>query len=558
MIKRALAVCLALAATGCVSFGGGSARPLAEFERFSYRGMDAAYTSAPATGEFFNPIVAGFYPDPSVVRVGEDFYLVHSSFTYVPGIPVLHSRNLVDWRIIGHAYTRDSQINFDGASVSRGLYAPTIRYHDGVFYIVTTGVDGAGGNQIVTARDAAGPWSDPISLPQVDGIDPDLFFDDDGRVYLSHNGPPPDNKPLYDGHRAIYLWEFDLNAMQVVGSPTLLVNGGVDIDSKPVWIEGPHIYKIDGWYYLWCAEGGTAEGHSEVVFRSRAVTGPYQPHPHNPILTQRDLDPARPQPVVAAGHADLVQTPTGEWWAVFLGMRPYQQRYVNTGRETFLLPVTWRDGWPYMLPPGEAVPLRLPAPKGLSNTLNPDQLAGNFTWEDEFDGADLQRRWAWLRTAEPEWWRQRAGRLHLVPQSAGLAGAGDVAFLGKRQQHLEFEAELQVRPPAQPGYSAGLAIFQNEQHHYYLGLARDEQGNLELFLEQAAGGDPVSIAKTRLNDYSELHLQVTGREAELSFRVIAPDGVVLWQSPPQDARVLSTQLAGGFVGTVIGPHSRLH
>ena len=311
------------------------AKPTAAFEWFEYVGKDPLSDAPLDLGSYRNPILPGFYPDPSLCRAGDDYYLVNSSFAYFPGVPLFHSRDLVHWTQVGHVLTRPSQLNLDGLQVSQGIFAPALRQHAGTFYVITTLV-GAGGNFFVTAADPAGPWSDPVFLPEIDGIDPSFFFDDDGHAYVVNNGPPTDGRGLYSGHRAIWIQEFDLKGQRLTGPRKVLVDGGVDLSKHPIWIEGPHVFRRNGWYYLIAAEGGTAEDHSEVVFRSRAARGPYVPWDKNPILTQRTLDPARPDPVTSTGHADFVETPDGAWWAVFLGCRPYEGgRLYNTGRETF-------------------------------------------------------------------------------------------------------------------------------------------------------------------------------------------------------------------------------
>lgn len=348
------AMLLAAASLGAeaTSLGAEATSPSIAFDWFEYTGRDPDLTSPAPAGYYRNPILAGFYPDPSICRVGADYYLVNSTFAYFPGIPIFHSRDLVHWTQLGHVVTRPGQLNYDGLGVSRGIFAPSIRHHDGTFYLVCTMVD-AGGNFLMTATNPAGPWSDPVWLG-FDGIDPSIFFDDDGRAYIVNNGPPPET-PLYQGHRAIWIQEFDPRAQKLTGPREVLVNGGVDRSKHPIWIEAPHIFKKDGWYYLICAEGGTAEDHSEVVFRSRAARGPCVAWNRNPILTQRTLDPKRPDPVTCSGHADFVATPDGAWWAVFLACRPYEGNLYNTGRESFLLPVKWTDdGWPMILEPGPA------------------------------------------------------------------------------------------------------------------------------------------------------------------------------------------------------------
>src|SRR5690349_3069235 len=267
------------------------------------------------TIKLVNPIMAGFYPDPSVLKVESDYYLINSTFAYFPGIPVFHSKDLKNWKQIGNVISRPSQMNFMGHRMTRGLFAPAIDYHKGTYYVTCTLID-KGGNFVVTAKNPAGPWSDPIFIPQVRGIDPSLFFDTDDKAYILYNSDAPDNKPLYSGHRTIRMYEFDALNGKVIGEERILVNGGVDISKKPVWIEGPHILKRDGWYYLYAAEGGTSVNHSEVVLRSKDVWGPYVPYENNPILTQRDLPADRKQPITSAGHAQLVEGPDGKTYAI--------------------------------------------------------------------------------------------------------------------------------------------------------------------------------------------------------------------------------------------------
>ena len=237
------------------------------FNWFEYTGRDDVFAAPLPAGSFRNPILAGFYPDPAICRVGANYYLINSTFSYFPGIPVFRSRDLVNWTQIGNVIDRPSQMDFTGQPATRSLFAPTIEYHNGVFYVVCTHVGGAG-NFLVTATHPAGPWSDPQWL-DFDGIDPSLFFDDDGRAWMVNNGNPPDNAPLYSGHRAIWIQEFNVAKRHLAGPRSIIINGGVDLRQKPVWIEGPHLFKHNGWYYLCCAEGGTSTNHSQVIFRRR-------------------------------------------------------------------------------------------------------------------------------------------------------------------------------------------------------------------------------------------------------------------------------------------------
>src|SRR5688572_561290 len=462
------------------------------FHSFRYAATESKKATL-ADGEFRNPILTGFFPDPSVCHVGSDYYLINSTFAYFPGIPILHSRDLVNWRQIGNVIHRPGQLPYDGLGVSRGIFAPAITHRDGTFYVVCTMID-AGGNFVVTAKNPAGPWSDPAWL-HFEGIDPSLFFDDDGRAWMVNNGAPAE-KPRYDGHRAIWIQEYDPVARTMKGPRTQLVNGGVDIATKPIWIEGPHLYKRNGWYYLSCAEGGTSTQHSQVVFRSKKVDGPYEPWTGNPILTQRNLPAQVDDAVTSTGHADLVQAPDQSWWAIFLGVRPYQSRYSPMGRETFLLPVQWtNDGWPTILPSGQRVPLVAPSPAGA--VAGPD-AGGVARWTEEFT-QPLDLSWLMLRAPQTPWWQvdTAGGRLLLTARPESLAGRGNPSFLARRVQHAAFTTAVRVAAPAVPGVSAGLALFQNETHHYFAAVRRTASG-LEVVLEQAKGAAPAVIGRAAL------------------------------------------------------------
>jgi xylan 1,4-beta-xylosidase len=527
----------------------------AEFYWFEYTGRDAAYDAPLPRGSFHNPILAGYYPDPSVTRVGDKYYLVNSTFAHWPGIPVHESTDLVHWKLIGHVLNDPQKVTYDGLGTSRGVFAPAIEHHDGVFYVVNTLVD-AGGNFFSTARNPAGPWSDPVWLKEIDGIDPAFFFDEDGKAYIVNNGPP-EGAPLYNGHRAIWIQEFDVAAQKLVGPRKVLVNGGVDLARKPIWIEGPHLYHINDWYYLMCAEGGTERNHSEVIFRAKSPWGPFEPYADNPILTQRDLPADRANPVTNAGHADLVQTKDGSWWAVFLASRPYRDYLFNTGRETFLLPVTWKDGWPIILEHGKPIPLTLPGPKAMTtaSARGADALAGNFTRREEFD-RELGSEWITVhvpnRGASP---MLQGGRLLLSADGdATLADRRHAGFLARRQQHQNFDATTEVGT-SRAGIESGLAAYQNESHWYFLGVRDGAQSSVEVFLRRAAGGAADTLASVQLPapKRGSLRLRISATGPNYSFYYDAGAG---WQPlrDNDDGTLLSTEKAGGFVGTVIGPY----
>lgn len=388
-----------------------------KFSSFTYNGNNA---TTPKPGEYLNPIIAGFYPDPSICRVGDDYYLANSAFNYFPGIPIWHSKDLVNWTQIGNVLDRPSQFAMRGGPVQGGTYAPTIRYHDGTFYLVCTLVGGIG-NFYVTAKDPAGPWSEPIPLRGVGGIDPSFFFDDDGNCYVVNCDEPPQGRAEYNGHRTIRLREVDLAQKQIVGEPAILVNGGTDFSQHPVWCEGPHLYKINKNYYLMCAQGGTGTAHSEVIFKSDSLHGPYVPGPHNPMMTARDLPANRPDPVTCTGHADLVETQNGEWFAVFLACQPYQAGFYNTGRQTFLLPVKWENDWPTILPPATPVPLMSKKPNLPADTPAAVSTTGNISFTDNFDSDALAFRWIGLRAPTSNGTRHRSQPKHCFSSLAPSA-----------------------------------------------------------------------------------------------------------------------------------------
>jgi xylan 1,4-beta-xylosidase len=544
----------------CVSMSTAFCDPITPvpFAHFEYTGEDLTAVSPLEEGQYRNPILAGFHPDPSICRVGKDYYLINSTFEYFPGLPIFHSQDLVNWEQIGHVIHRPEQLDFKNRRVSAGLFAPAITYHDGLFYVVCTKIDGPG-NFVVTAENAAGPWSDPIPL-HFGGIDPSLFFDDDGRTWIVYNDAP-EGQPLYNGHRAVWIQQFDPQQNKMAKTRTLLINGGIDISTKPVWIEGPHIYKLNGWYYLCCAEGGTGPQHSQVILRSKKIEGPYTPWDKNPILTQRDLDGNVPGAVTCTGHADLEIGPDGNWWAVFLAVRPYQNGLSPMGRETFLLPVTWtEDGWPLILPPGERVPLVNKSPNGISvRTTEKSPLNGSFTWRDNFDQKELSMEWIMLREFQETWWtvNTKTGHLELTPRADTLQGAGNPSYLGRRVRHANYTAALSVGVPQEEGVAAGMALFMNERYHYFLAVDRNGD-NTRIYLECVNGRDVSRIKEITIPSLDEIDLRVRTEKASCSFEYKLKDGD--WETvvSEADAKIISYTVRDGmFLGATVGPHVRI-
>ncbi len=534
----------------------------AKFDWFAYEGHDPVYERRRARPtQYLNPVLTGFYPDPSIVRRGDDYYLISSTFSYFPGVPIFHSKDLVNWRQIGSILSRPSQLALDSAGVSRGIFAPVIRHHRGTFYMITTISDR--GNFIVTATDPAGPWSDPIWLPEIngkDGYDPSLFFDDDGRAYVVNNGPPQ-GKPLYDGHRAIWVQEFDVAAKKMVGPRAIIVNGGVDLSKKPIWIEAPHIIKKDGKYFLTAAEGGTADQHSQVILRADKPFGPYTPGPVNPILTQRHLSASREFPITSTGHADFVQTPAGDWWAVFLGVRPYGDNLYNTGRETFLLPVKWeKDGWPMILAGDLTVPYVNEKPRLPARRAARIPTAGNFSIRDDFSTITLAPYWMTVRTPRESFYdlTSTPGTLTLKARPAKLGTRTQLSYVGRRQQHINAKASTSMRfTPRSPNDIAGLVAFQTDDFWYLLGVTLvDGKRTVQLIQRDGreAKAAPKVLASATLPGPADapVSLQIVARADKYDFLYGTTAGKWTTLHAGADGTILSTKVAGGFSSNFVG------
>jgi len=526
------------------------------------------------TKKFSNPILSGFYPDPSICRVGDDYYIVNSTFAYFPGIPIFHSKNLVDWELIGHVLDRPEQLNLEGMGISRGIFAPAIRFNNGKYYVTCTLVDG-GGNFIAWSDKAEGPYSNPIWLPEINGIDPSLFFDNE-KSYILFNSEAPDNKPMYEGHRTIRMVDFDIENLKVLGNERILINGGSDISKKPIWIEGPQKKKKYGYYYLMAAEGGTAEDHSEVIFRSKNIDGPYESYKNNPILTQRNLNPERQNPITSTGHADLVQTQNGEWWAVFLGCRPYEpfdKGYYNLGRETFLAPVKWiKDEnaenaiWPVINPDYKEVQYYYDYPKiDVKEKIKTTPYGGNFTLKYEFDKPNLNKNFIFLRTPTEEWYNlnENEGYLTINLRPETCRGKSNPSFIAHRQQHNTCTITTSlIFDPVLQSEKAGLVALMNETH-FYLICKSIEDGSPAVQLYQSDDSiKDVSgmklIASSKINNADaekEIQLRINAVGKDYSFQYSFDNSNWLTLKDNVDGTFIRAVIPRDFVGAVIAMYA---
>lgn len=527
----------------------------AYFDYFTYTGNDDYYNEHPLEKEnqFYNPILPGWYSDPSICRNGDDYFLVTSTFSYFPGVPIFHSTDLVNWKQIGHVLDRPSQLPLDGQRIGEGIFAPAISYnpHNQTYYMITTNI--RRGNFFVKTKDPFGAWSDPIWLPEVGGIDPSIFFDDDGKAYIVNNDAP-DGPPLYEGHRAIRVQEFDWKAEKALGPAKMIVNGGVNIEEKPIWIEGPHIYKINGMYYLMDAEGGSGPEHSEVIFRGDHPMGPYIPWEKNPILTQRHLDPDRPNPIGWAGHADLVQTKEGDWWAVFLACRPIDNEFENLGRETFIMPVRWsEDGFPYMTQGDDVIPMILER-EGVKRA--DDVTFGNFSTRDDFSDEQLGMEWLTLRSPGTDRYSLTAqpGYLRLNCTEEKATGRGTPALISRRLQHHKFECATKMifDPVMAEEDAAGLLLLKDERHQYFMAVSRAEEA-LEISLLKIASSGVEKLASQAIDPAGnsiELKIVSHGKTFDFYYAVKKDKWELLGAGI--DAHYLSTDNSYGFTGTTVG------
>jgi alpha-N-arabinofuranosidase len=471
-------------------------------------------------------------PDPSICRAGDDFYLVTSTFEYFPGLPVYHSKDLVHWRLIGHALSNAVSNPLMGCEASTGgQYAPTIRYHKGTFYVIGTNYGGQGTQGIfyVTAKNPAGPWSDPIWTGDW-YVDPSLEFINDTLYYLS-----PDNAGSF------LLGIMDPETGKFT-EPLKKIATGLG-GSSP---EGPHLYKINGYYYLMSAEGGTGYQHREVIQRSKSPWGPYEASPKNPVLSNMS---DTGNSFHAIGHADLVQLKDGSWWAVCLGIRPKNGRYQHLGRETFLAPVTWdENGWPKT---------------GADGIVREKYFAPNLpqhVWEkdpvrDDFEHTTLNLYWNFIRNPRDEDWSltEKPGYLRLKGSGVNFSEKKSPAFIGRRQSAFNILASTKIGfTPTAENEEAGLVVRANDKNHYDLLVTQREGKKVVMFRKYLKG----RIAAIHYEEIPEgdiiLCISATDKEYQLGIQEEGKAPKFIATASTKD---VSNEVVGGFTGVFIGMYA---
>lgn len=472
-----------------------------------------------------NPVIKGFYPDPSVCCANGMFYLVTSSFQYFPGVPLFESSDLVNWKQIGHCITRKSQIQLENALSSGGIFAPTIRYNNGTFYMVTTNTT-VNKNFYITTNDIHGQWSDPIYVEQ-DGIDPSLLFDGD-HVYFISNGSDD------YGNNGITQCEIDIKTGKKL-SPSRTIWKG----SGGRYLESPHMYKINGEYYLVAAEGGTEYGHMVTYARSKDVWGEFVGYEHNPVLTNRDLGGYMIQGV---GHGDLIHKENGEWFMLHLGFRQIDQwmPYHNLGRETFLTPIHFgEDGW-FTAGNDGTTALEYEIEGDFEQSPLPIYTFGNTTV-----GID----WCFLRHPVLENYGITSDKFTLKGTDKTLDMIASPTFIALRQK--DFSGSVSCDVNIDKG-EAGVTLYMDEQQHYDLAIRKGKNG-YEAVLKLNIG-DIKHDQKIVPLDVNSVNLHIEFENFAYTFEV--SDGSNVYHMGTAQTKYLTSEVASGFTGTMVGLYAQ--
>jgi len=515
-------------------------------------------TQGPGTTSTSNPIIPGFNPDPSICRVGKDYYLVTSTNEYFPGLPIYHSRNLSDWKMIGHVLRDPAMLDLDSVPCSNGLYAPTIRHHNGMFYVVCT-LTGTlpgrpKGNFVTMAKDPRGPWSSPVWI-DAPGIDPSLLFDLDGKVYY-HGNYTPEQKS-WPRHRKIFIQEIDTREWKLTGPRVDILNaadhhlkGGIDggIEAGVDYLEAPHIYRKDDHYYMLVSHGGTFQNHAVSIWRSRNVFGPYETNPANPILTHRKLPSTHP--VTSTGHGDLVQSNEGDWHLAFLARRPFSENVHILGRETFLTGIDWSGAWPVLSEEEDE----------LKAAQKPTVSAATSRkkYMEAFRDPILAPEWTFIRTPRDQWWstKIRKGSLLMNLKPERLSEISQPAFIGRRLDKINADIHtLMVFEPQQAGEEAGLVVLRDKDHYFRFTIARDKDGTfLQLIRRDIVLGADSLIRRIPIS-HQRIHLRVSITGSLYSFHY-GRSGIRMKSfCQGVDGSFLGAAAAGRFTGTMVGMYA---
>ena len=490
---------------------------------------------------FTNPILPGSHPDPSICRVGDTYYIVNSSFIWYPGVPIHRSKDLVNWELIGYALNTPKHLNIgDRTGQHGGIWAPTIRYHEGLFYLTVTQKQ-CGTSILTTATNPEGPWSEPVTLHSQNGIDGSLLFDEEKAWYT------------WSEDHLILLREYDKEKMQLIGDTVLLLDEQMFGDDYSA-IEGPHIYKLEsGEYMLLIASGGTgSNNHNVSVFKSDKAVGPYKPCPNNPVLTHRGTD----SPFNNIGHADIVETQNGEWYAVMLGVRPLKGLTIMD-RETFMLKFEWKNGWPVFNADS-------------NHMVMPVDVRPNLPWTpvetipetDEFNGSELGLHYNFYKTPTSKWWSldENSGHLRIKLLPISMTDETHLPVIARRITQFDYKASTTLNFSPNEGEAAGLVMMINHKGQIRLEVTKQngktvaqlkayekprKQNDANIFVS-----DPVELGEAPYT------LLVKANGLEHTFMVIDADGYIrkVGASLEEEVtgRIISRQVIGSYSGSYVG------
>ncbi|MCQ2975460.1 MAG: glycoside hydrolase family 43 protein [Bacteroidales bacterium] len=537
------------------------------FKYFKYESNDPYFDSTLLTkGKIFNPILQGTYPEPSICRKGNDYYMVVSTYSLFPAIPIFHSTDLVNWEHINYALPTEKECLNTSLRSNEGIYPPTIRYNkeQDMFYISGTFV-GGGGHFIISSKDPAKKWSTPEYLYGMVGIHASLFFDDDGKTYLIYQSEP-NGSEVYYGHRNIILQDFDLNKNSTIGEKTILLPLDPNNPYSPKWLEAPHLYKHEGYYYLTASDGGSlGDWFASCVYRSKDICGPYEPYENNPILSQRMMPKDRPDPITCVGHTDFLELADGRWYVVFQGLRSLNQKGNYVGKETFLLPVTWtEDGWPTVLEQGVPIPKIIDAPfAGTSYSNNKKYLPhGNVSYYEKFDKDTLANYWGYLRTPIGKTYTQNNDEGITIPLSINnFRNVRHMGFICLRVLHnkFSFETSMDFIPETEQEF-AGLAMFLGDKNNIQYGVTLNgKKTTLQLkrtLLEDVLFEDMVAEIDISNDFYGRILLNIDNYNEEYftfkyKFRE-NDDWQILTDKFSRDYFDINNPGNHGFMGNIIG------
>lgn len=477
-----------------------------------------------------NPIIKGFYPDPSICKKDDDYYLVNSSFGYSPGIPIFHSQDLVNWEQIGNCLEHESAVDLTGTPASGGIFAPTIRYYDGTFYIITTNA-ATRKNFYIQTTDPYQGWSTPIKIDNWPGIDPSFFFDDDGKVYVQGT-----RDFFSDEIPGIYQSEFNIETGQVL-TPRQLISEGTGGAAA----EGPHVYKLNGYYYLTIAEGGTEYGHMVTLFRSSTVNGPFVPYQKNPIVTNRSIEGS----LQCTGHGDLVVDDQQNPWLVCLGVRATSEhlKYHQLGRETMLVPLNWdAQGWPVPLN-GAAVNLVMQGPLKQNQIIKNNSFSINFTKANK-----LPLNWVYLRNPTFNNYHLTAQGLQLVNTTDSLSTDTQLTFVGFRQTEFKTRLAVSANINLEAGDSeSGFSTYMSKRFHYDLAVLKENEKYYIVF-KKTVGDIDVTLKKIEIMATDLIQFNLESDQFNYQFSVLI-NGDMIEMGTGQTI-LLSSEVAGTYTGVM--------